>query len=126
VASRMADAKGAFVTRALEKLLKDSAGRKYVALQKASKAYLGQRPILDPDLARAGNFRLVIFPDPLCLCLAIEQLNGQLRALLKYSFAIQQIFAIQYLFNCLTAAYGRSHLQLCFGFPPTCVSPLNF
>lgn len=42
--NKMADAKGAFVTRALEKLLKDSAGRKYTSLQKACKGYLGEDP----------------------------------------------------------------------------------
>ena len=38
----MAEAGGAFVTRAFERMLKDSAGRKYGALQTALKAYLGE------------------------------------------------------------------------------------
>ena len=38
----MAEAGGAFVTRAFERMLKDSAGRKYGSLQTALKAYLGE------------------------------------------------------------------------------------
>lgn len=37
----MAEAGGAFVTRAFERMLKESAGRKYGSLQTALKAYLG-------------------------------------------------------------------------------------
>jgi len=38
----MAEAGGAFVTRAFERMLKDSAGRKYGSLHTALKAYLGE------------------------------------------------------------------------------------
>ncbi len=38
----MAEAGGAFVTRAFERMLKDSSGRKYGTLQTALKAYLGE------------------------------------------------------------------------------------
>lgn len=38
----MAEAGGAFVTRAFERMLKDSSGRKYTTLQTALKAYLGE------------------------------------------------------------------------------------
>lgn len=44
----MAEAGGAFVTRAFERMLKDSAGRKYGALQTALKAYLGEPFSIDP------------------------------------------------------------------------------
>lgn len=44
----MAEAGGAFVTRAFERMLKDSAGRKYGTLQTALKAYLGER-LFPPD-----------------------------------------------------------------------------
>nr|PNR34997.1 hypothetical protein PHYPA_022896 [Physcomitrium patens] len=41
----MAEAGGAFVTRAFESMLKDSAGRKYGSLQIALKAYLDRKPV---------------------------------------------------------------------------------
>ena len=50
----MAEAGGAFVTRAFERMLKDSAGRKYGALQTALKAYLGELSAL--------AIRFVFFP----------------------------------------------------------------
>jgi hypothetical protein len=42
----MAEAGGAFVTRAFERMLKDSTGRKYGSLQTALKAYLGEPYLL--------------------------------------------------------------------------------
>ncbi|KAG0608013.1 hypothetical protein M758_8G071400 [Ceratodon purpureus] len=44
----MAEAGGAFVTRAFERMLKDSAGRKYGSLQTALKAYLERKPAQFP------------------------------------------------------------------------------
>ena len=45
----MADAGGAFVTRAFEKLLKDASHRKYAKLQGALKAYLGEAAGIHPE-----------------------------------------------------------------------------
>uniref|UniRef100_A0A7I4C777 SEC7 domain-containing protein n=1 Tax=Physcomitrium patens TaxID=3218 RepID=A0A7I4C777_PHYPA len=44
----MAEAGGAFVTRAFERMLKDSAGRKFGSLQTALKAYLEGKPVSPP------------------------------------------------------------------------------
>ena len=51
----MADAGGAFVTRAFEKLLKDASHRKYANLQDALKAYLGEKAAIYPELQLCDN-----------------------------------------------------------------------